>query len=225
MFFIIYLLKKYENHVDIIRQILTAAVNCLTINIHSFAQCERVLLPTNITKYELPRYGGGARMLPLLVHGVPRLRGARPSGLPAKHGTSLTIMSILIMSMSKYRQHEHIIALPVSALTWGRLGSSWRDGDPRSDRIAHHISPGETLLQHLAQSLLFDFPLFLSSCFTHLPSCRTPESSVNLEAPLWLASSSTTPTPETPALVFSSSLLWLEVSYHICIFICFFLHV
>ena len=97
MFFIIYLLKKYENHVDIIRQILTAAVNCLTINIHSFAQCERVLLPTNITKYELPRYGGGARMLPLLVHGVPRLRGARPSGLPAKHGINLTIISILII--------------------------------------------------------------------------------------------------------------------------------
>ena len=159
MFFIIYLLKKYENHVDIIRQILTAAVNCLTINIHSFAQCERVLLPTNITKYELPRYGGGARMLPLLVHGVPRLRGARPSGLPAKHGMNITIMSISIMSLSKYRQHEHIIALPVSALTWGRLGSSWRDGDPRSDRIAHHISPGETLLQHLAISLSFDFPL------------------------------------------------------------------
>ena len=63
------------------------------------------------------------------------------------------------MSLSKYRQHEHIIALPVSALTWGRLGSSWRDGDPRSDRIAHHISPGETLLQHLAISLSFDFPL------------------------------------------------------------------
>ena len=47
------------------------------------------------------RHGGGAGLLPLLVHGVPQLRGPATDGLPAQHGNIvfLIITKIVVIIM------------------------------------------------------------------------------------------------------------------------------
>ena len=43
------------------------------------------------------RHGGGAGLLPLLVHGVSQLRGPATDGLPAQHGNDINIITNVVI--------------------------------------------------------------------------------------------------------------------------------